>query len=160
MGTTCSSYLHSPSTLGLAYLLRLYGTYSGTCALKWNCLILVSSDIKVHVQACRLWVRRLLLLPPSPAVSAAIWNAVSFLSGTSSPPLPTFVLVSGVQDLYRIALGLHASALRLLQQILFMLHGNLLTTFWLRSVVLRSSADDLSQTAAPLLHISGKQPVR
>ncbi len=111
------------------------------------------------MQACRLWVRRLLLLPPSPAVSAAIWNAVSFLSGTSSPPLPTFVLVSGVQDLHRIALGLHASALRLLQQIL-LLHGNLLTIFWLRSVVLRSSVVHLSQTAASLLHMSGKRPAR
>lgn len=38
-----------------------------------------------HVQAPRLWLRRLLLIPPSPAVATALRNACAFLSGVAYP---------------------------------------------------------------------------
>ena len=38
------------------------------------------------VQACRAWLRRMLLIPPSPAVGSAVWRACNFLSGRLAAP--------------------------------------------------------------------------
>jgi hypothetical protein len=46
-------------------------------------------------QAPRLWLRRLLLIPPSPAVGAAVREACAFLSGAPSFSHPPWALSGG-----------------------------------------------------------------
>ncbi|BDA51431.1 probable DNA mismatch repair protein MutS at C-terminar half [Coccomyxa sp. Obi] len=43
-------------------------------------------------QGARRWMQRLLLLPPSPEVAAALWKACSFFSGTALP-LPQWTML-------------------------------------------------------------------